>query len=73
MPEIDALSANIVKIRRKKCETQATFAFNCGISEEELGLLKRKKTDPKLSTLQNISAYVGITVSELLDVTSSDE
>ena len=68
MPEIDVLAERLVKIRQEKKETQSLFAHHCGISEEELSLLERKKTDPKLSTLQNISAYAGITVSELLEI-----
>lgn len=68
MPEIDILAEKLVAIRREKCETQSTFAHNCGISEEELSLLERKKTDPKLSTLQNIAAYTGETVSDLLRI-----
>lgn len=69
MPEIDILAENLVAIRREKHETQSMFAYNCGISEEELSLLERKKTDPKLSTLQNIAAYTGKTVSDLLKIT----
>ena len=38
-----------------------------GISVEELSLIERKLTDPKLSTLQKIAAYMGITVSKLLE------
>lgn len=66
MPEIEALSQNLVRIRREKQESQSVFADHCGVSEEEISLLERHKTDPKLSTLQNIAAYTGITVSELL-------
>lgn len=73
MPEIDALAEKISRIRRGKKETQAVFAHHCGISEEELSLLERKKTDPKLSTLQSIAAYTGNTVSDLLDITKSED
>lgn len=68
MPEIEALAEKIIQIRRGRNETEAVFAHNCGISEEELSLLERRKTDPKLSTLQNIAAYTGNTVSDLLDI-----
>ncbi len=37
-----------------------------GICEEELSLLERGRTDPKLSTIQLIASYMGVTVSELL-------
>ncbi len=68
MPEFEALARNLKAKRREMHETQFVFASNCGISEEELSLLERQKTDPKLSTLQNIAAYANITVSKLLEV-----
>lgn len=66
MPEIDILAEKLLKIRTERNQTQAEFAFNCGVSEEEIGLLERRKTDPKLSTLQNIAAYTSETVADLL-------
>lgn len=68
MPELDALAERIIRIRNERHETQEAFAYNCGISTEELSLIERKKTDPKLSTLQSIAAYTGNSVSELLRV-----
>lgn len=68
MPEYEALAKNLKKIRKEKNETQFEFASNCGVSEEEISLMERKKTDPKLSTLQNIAAYTSRTVSDLLKV-----
>lgn len=66
MPELTILSENLRKLRQRMSESQIKFAANCGISTEELSLLEREKSDPKLSTLQKVSAYAGITVSELL-------
>ena len=66
MPETKALAANLIKFRNENNQTQAIFAYNCGVSEEEISLLERGKTNPKLSTLQNIASYTGKTVSELL-------
>ena len=66
MSEVEILSFNIKKIRKEFCESQFDFAANCGISVEELSLLERGRSDPKMSTLQKIAAYIGKTVSELL-------
>ncbi len=68
MPELDILAERIKAIRRERHESQVVFAQNCGISTEELSLIERRRTDPKLSTLQNIAAYVGESVSDLLSV-----
>lgn len=69
MPETEALAKNLKKIRKEEMkETQAVFASGCGISEEEISLMERKKADPKLSTLKNIAAYTNYSVSELLKV-----
>ena len=53
-------------------KTQFELSSEIGISEEELSLLERRKTDPKLSTIQMIASYMGITVSDLLR-TEDDE
>ena len=66
MSEIEILSFNHKKIRKELDESQIDFAANCGISVEELSLLERGRSDPKMSTLQKIAAYTGKTVSELL-------
>ena len=66
MTETLVLADNIKQIRKKNHQTQAEFAFNCGLSEDEIYNIEHCNTDPKLSTLQNIAAYIGITVSELL-------
>lgn len=66
MPEIEALSYNLKKIRKSMNISQIDFAADCGISTEILSLLEREKTDPRLSTLQKIAAYVNCDVSELL-------
>ena len=66
MPELEALSHNLKKIRKAMNISQIDFAADCGISTEVLSLLEREKTDPRLSTLQKIAAYVDCDVSELL-------
>lgn len=37
------------------------------MSVEEVSLIERNIADPKLSTLQKLAAYSGLTVSDLLD------
>ncbi len=72
MPEREKVADRLRKIRRKLKENQADFAANCDISTDTLSLIEREQTDIKLSTLQKIAAYTGLTVSELLDTTTPD-
>ncbi len=66
MPEIEALARNIREKRKELRETQLTFGINCGLSEDEISNIENGHTDPKLSTIQCIAAYTGLTVPELL-------
>lgn len=66
MPEIEALSKNLKQIRNKMHQSQEVFAAKCGISTEILSLIERQKSDPKLSTIQKIAAYLGCDVVDLL-------
>ena len=66
MPEVDALARQLKQYRTIQDKTQFEMSSEIGISEEELSLLERGQTDPKLSTMQKIASYMGITVSELL-------
>ena len=66
MPEVDALARQLKQYRAIQNKTQFEMSSEIGISEEELSLLERGQTDPKLSTMQKIASYMGITVSELL-------
>lgn len=72
MPELKILSKNVKKIRKEMKLSQIEFAAECGISTEILSLIEREATNPKLSTLQMIASYTGLTVSELLDVDAKD-
>lgn len=67
MPEVDVLAKQIKRYRQAQDMTQFEMSSEIGISEEELSLLERGKTDPKLSTIQKIASCMGITVAELLD------
>ena len=68
MPEIIALAKNVRKIRMKMKLSQLQFSLEIGISLELLSMIEREKTNPRLSTLQKIAAYVGCSVADLLRV-----
>lgn len=68
MTEKDVLSKNLKHLRKELKESQVEFAFNCGLSTETVSLIERKKVNPSLDTLQKIATYLGITVSELLEI-----
>ena len=70
MPEFMTLASNLKVIRKEMGETQEIFAWHCDMSVEELSLLERRRSDPKLSTLQKVASYTNLTVSELLDRTT---
>lgn len=68
MPEKTALAEFVLKNRHKMEESQFIYASNCGISKENLSLIERGKANPSLETMQNIAAYAGVTVAEMLVV-----
>ena len=71
---MEILSQHVKRIRKDMGMTQATFAPQVGICEEELSLIERGKAkDVKLSTMQKIAAFTGWTVSELLRVEMENE
>ena len=71
---MEILSQHVKRIRKDMGMTQATFAPQVGICEEELSLIERGKAkDVKLSTMQKIAAFTGWTVSELLRVETENE
>lgn len=67
MPETVALANRVKAYRKKESKNQLDMAFDTGLSIEEISLIERGKTDPKLSTLQKLAAYMGIMVSSLLE------
>lgn len=66
MPEQEALSRNLKKIRKLRNISQEEFAAECGLSKEAISTLECEKGDPKLSTIQKVAAYTGCEVPELL-------
>jgi len=67
MPESDVLAKRVKAYRKGRSKNQPDLAWEMGLSTEEISLIERGKTDPKLSTLQKIAAHMGITVSSLLE------
>lgn len=65
-PELEFISQRLKAYRNKYKESQEVFAEHVGIHIASLSLMERKRMNPRLSTLQKIAAYMGITVSELL-------
>lgn len=68
MPETITLANNVKKYRERLSINQLDMAERTGLSLEEISLIERCKTDPKLSTLQKLAAYMGVPVSALLEV-----
>ena len=68
LPEIKALSENILRIRHQMGESQIEFAENCGISIFTISKIEYGTGNPRLETLQRIAAYTGKTVYNLLKV-----
>ena len=73
MPEIGYLAKNTRRIRKELKETQENFAAHCGIGTGTLNAIERELSDPKLSSIQKIAAYVDRTVPELLSKEETNE
>ena len=67
MTENVVLAERLISARNNSQETQIVFSEKCGISTKTLSNMEKIMGDPRLSTLQKIAAYLGCTVSELLD------
>lgn len=72
MPEIEVLGKRLKAYRCLNKETQEEFAEHVGISMEEVSNIERCNTDPRLSTIQKIAAYMGETVSDLLEAETKE-
>lgn len=68
MPEKEALANCILQFRHERHESQEAFASHCGISKESLSSIERVKANPTLGTMQNMAAYMGVTVADLLNI-----
>lgn len=72
MPELKNLADNIAKIRKNMNETQEQFAAHCDLGTGTLNLMENQRTDPRLSSIQKVAAYTGLTVPELLSKENTD-
>lgn len=72
MPEFEALSKKILKFRHEHGESQLEFAEHCDVSHYTMSSIENVAGDVKVSTVQKIAAYTGMTVSELLDADKDD-
>ena len=68
MPELKALAVKTRAKRLENHETQLMFGLNWCLSEDEICKIENENTDPKLSTIQSIAAYIGLSVSDLLKI-----
>ncbi|WP_067036909.1 helix-turn-helix domain-containing protein [Allomuricauda sp. CP2A] len=62
------LGTRIKELREEKGVDQKSFAFDCGIGRTQLYMIENGKTNPRLTTLLKISEGLGISVSELLNL-----
>lgn len=68
MPEISVMAERVKAYRKSLKKTQFELSNEIGISTDELSLIERGETNPRLDTMQKIAAHMGITVSSLLKV-----
>lgn len=66
MPELHILSQNMRRYRFESGLSQEEFAWQCDVGEITIRSIEREQENPRLSTLQKIAAYTGMTVAELL-------
>lgn len=66
MPEFEALSKRVLQYRHETGENQIEFAEHCGVSTFTMSSIENVAPDLKVSTVQKIGAYTGMTVLELL-------
>ena len=75
LPEILTISCWINVFLSFSGETQQDFSDHAGICLDTVNRIIRHlpSCNPRLSTLQNLAAYMSITVSELLDTALSED
>lgn len=65
------LAANIKTFRREKGFSQEELAERCGLHRTYIGSVERHERNVTLSTLEALASTLGVTVAELLTVSSS--
>ena len=66
MPERIYLAQYIKEYRKKNKLSQFEMAEECGVHSDTISLIEREQENLKLETLQKLAAYIGCTVSEML-------
>ncbi|WP_163407561.1 helix-turn-helix domain-containing protein [Flavobacterium ajazii] len=62
------LGEKIKQLREAKNLDQKSFAFDCEISRTQLHMIENGKTNPRLLTLIKITNTLGISLSNLVDL-----
>lgn len=66
MPERIYLAQYIKNYRKKNKLSQFEMAEECGVHSDTISSIEREQENLKLETLQKLAAYIGCTVSEML-------
>lgn len=66
MPERTYLAKYLKEYRKRNKLSQFELAEECGLHSDTISLLEREQENFKLETLQKLAAYIGCTVSEML-------
>ena len=61
------IARKIQKLRKEKAWTVEELAEKAGLSKSSLNYIERGISDPKLSSLFNISKALGLSVSDLFE------
>jgi transcriptional regulator with XRE-family HTH domain len=68
-----ALGQAIRELRQKRGETQEQLAPRSGISPKTLSLIERGEANPTWATARDISAALGVSISELAKLSEKHE
>ena len=63
-----AFGKRVAELRKGLGLSQEKFAFKCDIDRTYIGTIERGEKSPTLNTIQKISAALGISISELLNI-----
>lgn len=68
MDEKTILATKLKEFRKEQNLNQFEFAEDCGLSKETISLIEREKGNITLDTTQLLACRIGVTVSELLNI-----
>ncbi len=67
------IGSTIKSLRKNKGLTQEGFATSCGISQNYLSQIENNLKEPNLSTLSKIAETLGIPISVLMFLSTSED